>query len=59
MSEQNEWGNLIPLPALLPNGQTTIVWWEKDTPLPETFILKPRPDEPGTFDFIITTGAPK
>jgi hypothetical protein len=56
MTEEQEWPGLIRIPAMLPDGTITIVWWPAEVPLPESFIMRPRPDDPGTYEFIINTG---
>jgi hypothetical protein len=59
MSEKFDlWPGYIPLPAMLPDGTITTVWWESDVPLPpDGFIMRERPD--GTYDFVINTGVSK
>jgi hypothetical protein len=58
MSEEkfDLWPGLIPLPAMLPSGQLTTVWWPAEVPLPDTFVLKETPDNPGVFDFVTDKG---
>jgi hypothetical protein len=46
---------VIELPTLMPDGTIATMLWPENLPLPETFTLRPTPDDPNVYE-IITTG---
>jgi hypothetical protein len=57
MSEQNKQAGLVPVQVMMPDGSTSIVWWE-DFSIPlsgiDSFVLREIPDRPGCYNFVIT-----